>query len=91
MKKLLTAIVIATTIGTAQASSRANPCPSCSTYHAYNAGYKAGRHSGKQDAYDNVLRAAIAVGVVAFVGVVAHEASKPSRLTANQNGIVYRF
>ena len=91
MKKLLTAIVIATTIGTAQAASRANPCPSCTTYRAYNAGYKAGRHSGKQDAYDNVLRAAIAVGVVAFVGVVAHEASKPSRLTANQNGIVYRF
>jgi len=88
MKKLLTAAVLATTIGTAQAvpaMTRPTPTPT------YNSGYHVGYNHGKNDAYANVARTAFFVGVVVIAGVLIYHAGEQSRWTANDKGVVYRF
>lgn len=89
MKKLLTAAVLATTIGTAQAVPTMNaistPRPT------YNNGYSAGYHEGKNDAYANVARTAVIVGAVVIAGVIIYQLGKESRWATNEKGVVYRF
>jgi hypothetical protein len=84
MKKLMTAIILATTIGTAQAATRAYPHP---TYNAYAAGYS----HGKNDAYQNTARTLMVIGVVAIAGIIIYEAGRESRWGVNENGITYKF
>ena len=88
MKKLLTAAVLATTIGTAQAVPamiRPTPTPT------YNSGYNVGYHRGKNDAYNNVARTAVIVGAVVIAGVIIYHLGEESRFTTNEKGVVYRF
>ncbi len=89
MKKLLTAAVLATTIGTAQAvpamTRPTTPRPT------YNYGYNVGYHHGKNDAYNNVARTAVIVGAVVIAGIIVYHLGEESRFTANEKGVVYRF
>lgn len=88
MKKLLTAAVLATTIGTAQAvPAMTRPYP----HPTYNNGYHVGYNHGKNDAYANVARTAVIVGAVVIATVVIYQLGKESRWTTNEKGVVYRF
>lgn len=89
MKKLLTATILATTIGTAQAVPSIH---AISTPHpTYNASYNAGYREGKDDAYAHVARTAFVVGAVVIAGVLVYHFGKETRWTANEKGVVYRF
>lgn len=87
MKKLITAIALATTIGTANAA----PIPANNYHNAYHYGYHTGHRNGKNDAYDNVAKAAVIVGTVVIASVIIYELGRNSRWTTNQNGVGYRF
>lgn len=83
MKKLLTAIIIATSCANANAMS--------SIRQPHNNSYQIGYHTGKQHAYNNVGRTVAIVGTAIVVGIVIYELGKESRWTANENGVVWRF
>lgn len=86
MKKLLTAAMLATSIGAAQATPvMTRPTPT------YNAGYHYGYQRGKDVAYNNVARTAVIVGAVVIATVVVYQLGKESRWTTNEKGVVYRF
>lgn len=87
MKKLLTAIILATTIGTATAAPIMTGTATYSNHHIYHNGYSDGKH----DAYNNVARTAVIVGFAVIAGVVIYHLGKENRWTTNQNGIAYRF
>lgn len=86
MKKLLTAAVLATTIGTAQAGIRAYPHPHNNYYH---------HHSTTHDEYAGAMKAMIVVGVAVIAGVVlynvGYEAGQKSRWGVSRDGVTYRF
>lgn len=88
MKKLLVALTLALTIGNANAipvmTSPSHPTP-------HNNGYNVGYHNGKKDAYNNVARTAVVVGLFAVATVIIYQATKETRWTANEKGVVYRF
>ena len=88
MKKLLVALTIALSIGTAEAvpvmTRPSYPVP-------HNNGYNIGYHNGKKDAYNNVARTAVVVGLFAVATVIIYQATKETRWTANEKGVVYRF
>lgn len=91
MKKIISAVALATTIGTAQAVPTINQInyshPSYN--HAYNTGY---RH-GKNTAYQNVATTLFVVGAIAITGVIVYHLGeeKSSRWDVNDKGVVYRF
>lgn len=87
MKKLLTAIIIATSCTNANAVSSIRN----NTIRVYNNGYQIGYHAGKQHAYDNVARTVAIVGVAVVAGVIIYQLGKDSRWGANENGITYKF
>lgn len=87
MKKLLTAIIIATSCANANAMSSIRHIP----MQPHNNSYQIGYHTGKQHAYNNVTRTAVFVGMAVVAGVIIYELGKESRWTANENGIGYRF
>lgn len=87
MKKLLTATILATTIGTATAAPIMTGTTTYSNHHIYHNGY----NDGKTAAYNNVARTAVIVGFAVIAGVVIYQLGKESRWTTNQNGIAYRF
>ena len=88
MKKILVALTVALTIGNANAvpvmTRPSHPTP-------HNSGYDIGYHKGKNDAYNNVARTAVVVGLVAVATVIIYQATKETRWTANEKGVVYRF
>jgi len=87
MKKLLTAIIIATSCANANALSSIRHIP----MQPHQGSYQIGYHTGKQHAYNNVARTAVFVGMAVVAGVIIYELGKESRWTANENGIVWRF
>jgi len=89
MKKLISSLVLATTISTANAMSLPDyvGAPRPQYEHSYNAGYRAGKH----DAYNNVARTAVIVGTAVIAGVIIYQLGKESRWTTNEKGVVYRF
>lgn len=89
MKKLLTATLLATTIGTANAVpvvTQANMTQSLSN-NAYHVGY----HHGKSDAYNNTARTLFVVGAVAIAGVLIYHLGENSRWGVNEHGVAYKF
>lgn len=89
MKKIITAVALATSISTANAMP---PTPYLGTPRPqYNNGYNAGYRAGKSRAYDNVARTVVFVGVAVIAGVVIYQLEKESRWGVNQNGVTYRF
>lgn len=87
MKKLLTAIIIATSCANANAMSSIRHIP----MQPHQGSYQIGYHTGKQHAYNNVARTAVFVGMAVVAGVIIYELGKESRWTANENGIGFRF
>jgi hypothetical protein len=87
MKKLLTAIIIATSCANANAMSSIRHIP----MQPHNNSYQIGYHTGKQHAYNNVGRTVAIVGTAIVVGIFIYELGKESRWTVNENGIGYRF
>lgn len=89
MKKLVSSLVLATTISTANAMSLPDyvGVPRPQYEHSYNAGYRA----GKSHAYNNVARAVVFTGVAIIAGVAIYQLGKDSRWGVNQNGVTYKF
>lgn len=89
MKKIISSLVLATTISTANAMSLPDyvGVPRPQYEHSYNAGYRA----GKSQAYNNVARTVVVAGVAIIAGVVIYQLGKESRWGVNQNGVTYRF
>ena len=92
MKKILVALTLALTIGNANALSIAQYIGAV-PHHTpqYNNGYHNGYNNGKKDAYNNVARTAVVVGLFAVATVIIYQATKETRWTANEKGVVYRF
>lgn len=92
MKKLLTAIVLITTITSAHALPTVIPAGhAVPPSSAYQAGYNSGYDNGKQDAYHNVAKTVFITAVVVVAGTIIYQLGKESRWTANESGVVYRF
>lgn len=88
MKKLLTATILATTIGTATAAPIITTGTNTySNHHIYHNGY----HDGKAAAYNNVARTAVIVGFAVIAGVVIYKLGQNSRWITNERGVAYRF
>lgn len=87
MKKLLTAIIIATSCANANAVSSIKNIQGRPTYNAYHQGYR----NGKSDAYDNVARTVFFVGTAVVAGVIIYQLGKQSRWTAHDGQVGYRF
>lgn len=85
MKKLLTAIVIATSC------TNANALAGIRHIHTHQSSYNIGYNTGKNHAYNNVMKAVTVVWIATVAGVIIYHAGKESRWGANENGIVYRF
>lgn len=75
MKKLIAALTIALSIGTASA------------HPMYDMGY---RH-GKSDAYHRVATTVVVAGIAIIAGVAIYEWGYQSRWGMNDKGVVYRF
>lgn len=88
MKKLLTATIIATTLGTANAMPTLNLNAGNPTY---NSAYQVGYHQGKHEAYNNVGRTLVITGFVIIAGAMIYHLGKESRWTTNEKGVVYKF
>lgn len=87
MKKLLTATILATTIGTATAAPIMTGTNTYSNHHIYHNGYS----DGKTAAYNNVARTAVIVGFAVIAGVIIYKLGQNSRWTTNEKGVAYRF
>lgn len=89
MKKLVSALALATTISTANAMPTlphvGTPRPQ------YNNGYNVGYHNGKHDAYNNVGRTLVITGFVVIAGAMIYHLGKESRWGVNENGVTYKF
>ena len=85
MKKLLTAIIIATSC------ANANALTSIRHIHTHQSSYNVGYNAGKSLAYNNVMKTVAVVWIATVAGVIIYHAGKESRWGANENGIVYRF
>lgn len=89
MKKLVSSLVLATTISTANAMPT---LPHMGTPRPhYNNSYESGYREGKSHAYNNVARAVVFTGVAIIAGVVIYQLGKESRWGVNQNGVTYKF
>lgn len=88
MKKIISSLVLATTISTANAIPTVNLNAGNPTY---NSAYQTGYHEGKHDAYNNVARAVVFTGFVVIAGAMIYHLGKESRWTTNEKGVVYRF
>lgn len=88
MKKIISAVALATSISTANAmaipSYIGTPRPTPAT--SYDIGY---RH-GKNDAFHTVATVAVVTGILVAAGIVIYKASD-SRWGVNDKGVVYRF
>lgn len=88
MKKIISAVALATSISTADALAVPNyigvPRPTPAT--SYDIGY---RH-GKNDAFHTVATVAVVTGILVAAGIVIYKASD-SRWDVNDKGVVYRF
>lgn len=91
MRKFLTSVVLATTLGFVQPSLANGPFTTAQYALGYQNGYKNGYDDGKDNAYAHAARTALIVGAVAVVGIIIYQATKESRWTANEKGVVYRF
>ena len=88
MKKLLTATILATTIGTATAAPiMTTGTTTYSNHHIYHNGYSDGKH----DAYNNVARTAVIVGFTVIAGVIIYKLGQNSRWTSHDGKVGYRF
>ena len=87
MKKLLIAIIMATTMGQAQALSIGNYVGSATPYSAYDAGYRA----GKSHAYNHAAKTAFFVGFSVIASVLIYQLGKESCWGVSQNGVTYKF
>ena len=85
MKKLLTAIIIATSC------TNANALASIRHIHTHQSSYNIGYNAGKNHAYNNVMKTVAIVWIATVAGVIIYHAGKESRWGANENGITYRF
>ena len=89
MKKLITALVLSTTISSAYALNVGNYVGVPRT--PYQTGYDAGYSAGKNHAYNNVAKTLFFTGFTVIAGVIIYQLGKESRWTTNESGIVYRF
>ena len=87
MRKLLFALLLATATQTAPALSVGHYVGATGYETPYNAGYRHGKH----DAYNNVARTVVFLGVATIAGIIIYQAGKESRWTTNEKGVVYRF
>lgn len=85
MKKLLTAVIIATSC------TNANALASIRHTHTYQNSYNIGYNAGKNHAYNNVMKTVAIVWVATVAGIIIYHAGQESRWGANENGITYRF
>ena len=86
MKKLLVALTIAVCTTSANAIPRAMPV----NHRPYTVATN-DYHRGKNDAYNNVARTMVVLGLVVVGSVIIYQLGAESRWTTNENGIVYRF
>lgn len=89
MKKLLIALcfgIASTTTNAAPVINMTHPAPS-----VYNNQYDIGYHNGKRDAYNNVARTFVAIGIISLAAVIIYHAGTETRWTTTQNGVAYRF
>jgi hypothetical protein len=91
MKKLITSIILATTLGFVQPSMANGPYTTAQYALGYHNGYHNGYDEGKDSAYRHVARTAVIIGAVVIAGVIIYQIGKESRWTANEKGVVYRF
>ena len=85
MKKLLTAIIIATSCANANASV------SVRHTHTHQSSYNIGYNAGKNHAYNNVAKTVFFVGTAVVAGVIIYQLGKESRWTAHDGQVGYRF
>lgn len=87
MKKLLVALTLALTVGTASAiTPRPNPIYNVGYHHGYNNGYQYGYHNGKSDEREKweraiVATALISIGAIIIYNAVTGENEKPRDVT----------
>lgn len=89
MKKLITALVLSTTISSANAMNVGNYVGMPRT--PYQNGYEAGYSAGKSHAYNKAAKAIFFTGFTVIAGVIIYQLGKESSWTTNENGVVYRF
>lgn len=89
MKKLITALVLSTTISSAYALNVGNYVGMPRT--PYQTGYDAGYSAGKNHAYNNVAKTLFFTGFTVIAGVIIYQLGKESRWGVNQNGVTYKF
>jgi hypothetical protein len=89
MKKLISSLVLATTISTANAMPT---LPNMGTPRQhYNNSYESGYRAGKSHAYNKVAKVMFFTGFTVIAGVIIYQLGKESRWEVNENGVVYRF
>lgn len=91
MKKIISAVALATSISTANAMATVNqPNP---IHPHYNHNYSVGYNHGKHTAYQNVATTLFVVGAIAIAGVVIYHLGEDngSRWGVSENGLTYKF
>lgn len=87
MKKLLVALTLALTVGTASAvTPRPNPIYNIGYHNGYHNGYQYGYHNGKSDEREKweraiVATALISIGAIIIYNAVTGENEKPRDVT----------
>jgi hypothetical protein len=87
MKKLITALVLSTTIPSAYALNVGNYVGVTPHTSDYDLGY----HDGKHHAYNNAAKVLFFTGFTIIAGIIVYELGKESCWTTNEKGIVYKF
>ena len=88
MKKLLTAIVIATSCTNANAvSAIKNMIKNPQHYNEYQVGYR----DGKRSAYNHTAKTMFFIGTAVVASIIIYQLGKQSCWGVNENGITYRF
>lgn len=89
MKKIISAVALATTISTANAM--AVPRYIGAQHAVSNYQYHTGYRHGKDDAYAHVARTLFVAGAIVIAGTLIYHLGEGSNWTANEKGIVYKF
>lgn len=84
MKKTLTAVVLATVVGTANAHSPAPIYRPLTPAQSYQMGYNSGYNHGRDDHRDKVARTVVAGALIIGGALVLYEVLKPSEYNQGQ-------
>lgn len=91
MKKIISAVALATSISTANAMPTVNQLNPVRPHYNYN--YSVGYNHGKHTAYQNFATTLFVVGAIAIAGVVIYHLGEEngSRWGVSENGLTYKF